>query len=59
MVEKKEVGTRATVNLRQDANMFALELRHKRELEVGHQVSVVDIVADALREMYAREIKRI
>jgi ribonuclease PH len=50
--EKKKI----TVNIRGEVLMQAIELRQKREREAGTVVSVTEVIGDAIREKYEREI---
>jgi hypothetical protein len=52
--EKKE--KKITVNIRGEVLMQAIKLRQKRELEEGTVLSVTEVIGDAIREKYEREI---
>ena len=49
-------GGKITVNIRGEVLMQAIELRQKRELEEGTVISVTEVICDAIREKYEREI---
>ena len=51
---KKE--KKITVNLGGEVLMQAIKIRQKRELEEETRLSVTEIVRDAIREKYEREI---
>jgi hypothetical protein len=57
MTEKTEVAKRATVNLSPEAVMQTLALRHLKELEKRHLVSIASTVMEAIDEKYARDVK--
>jgi len=52
--DKKEA--RVTVDIRGEVLRQAMALRHRRERAEGKVVSVAEIVRDAIREKYEREI---
>ena len=49
-------GKKITVNIRGEVLMQAIELRQKRELEEGTVISVTEVIGDAIKEKYEREI---
>ncbi|RCV65744.1 hypothetical protein C5S53_02205 [Methanophagales archaeon] len=61
MTEKKTAKDqkKITVNLRGEVLMQAIELRQKREREAGVVVSVTEVIRDAIKEMYDREIRKV
>ena len=61
MTEKKtsKDQKKITVNLRGEVLMQAIELRQKREREAGVVVSVTEVIRDAIKEMYDREIRKV
>jgi hypothetical protein len=58
---KREKGdkkkARVSVNITGEVLKMALELRHEREKEESDVVSVSEIVRDAMKEKYRRDIK--
>ena len=52
--EKEE--KKITVNIRGEVLMQAIELRQKREREAGTVISVTEVIGDAIKEKYEREI---
>ena len=60
MTESKseKEGKKITVNIRGEVLMQAIELRQKREREAGTVISVTEVIGDAIKEMYDREIRK-
>ena len=54
--EKEE--KKITVNIRGEVLMQAIELRQKREREAGTVISVTEVIGDAIKEKYKREIRK-
>jgi len=53
--ERKEVK-KITINLRDEVLMQAIEIRQKRERDAGTVVSVTEVIKDAVRALYEKEI---
>jgi hypothetical protein len=58
MAEKKTARElkKVTVNFRGDVLMQAIELRQKREREVGAIVSLTEVISDLIKAAYKEQI---
>ena len=58
MVDEKATDSRISVDIKGDTFKYALALRHKQEAEEGRIVGISEIVRDAVKEKYERELEK-